>query len=578
MRTFTTVLCLVVLGLVFVPPCAKPQARGKGVAQEERKDNKQAMAATPDALVQMLSDLSFLPPESYRLRMKQAMRQHIFPFDLKPIPQITKQGRYASIRQTELAAYGEKLAAFGKQAKDAGEILWGRIQGTQYERAALRWLYEKLESFGIDDVRHDTFPTAFPQWRPTACDLEIIAAPGFARDESYRFEDALTAFASATTPEGGVTGEIVYVGDGTPADLKGRELSGKIVLLRARTYPSTLMNSARTALPRIATGRYGKPLGVVVWWEIPHAKQVAGRVGAVGGGDDLGKGLPWTSIGNDAGFYLRKLLDRSTEETPVIARLNVQGQEEPPEKRLSGNVYGILPGRPGKYIVVMTHVDGYFYGLHDNGAAVALNLALAKYYASHPEAERAHGIVFLFEGDHEVPGVGGTIPFIERNRKLVSESLLLVLRLEHTGITQTIHLGEVYKPANVARPSTLLITNRSPVLQDIFRRAITDYALSTAQFLFVDPAADEAAFHPPYNDLNAISAGFGTMGPLYHTPMDVERKLVNFKEVEKMARAHAFIIDVLGPYTKEDLERDGAPPPAESVYRSDFFKLYMGNF
>ena len=35
-----------------------------------------------------------------------------------------------------------------------------------------------------------------------------------------------------------------------------------------------------------ATGAYGSPAGVVVWWDVPDTEQVAGRVGAPGGGDD----------------------------------------------------------------------------------------------------------------------------------------------------------------------------------------------------------------------------------------------------------------------------------------------------
>ena len=71
-----------------------------------------------------------------------------------------------------------------------------------------------------------------------------------------------------------------------------------------------------------------------------------------------------------------------------MVRMVVEGRNHPPAELQTGNVYGILPGKSGKYIMMFTHVDGYFYGLHDNGASVAANLALARYYAALPLEQR----------------------------------------------------------------------------------------------------------------------------------------------------------------------------------------------
>jgi hypothetical protein len=549
------------------------------MAEGGATDDKQALARTPKALVELLQNASFLPPQEYEDKMRSQRDAHYYPIGLAQLTQKLDEATdpRRDINAEQMQAYADVLSGIAIQSRKDGEILWGRIQGTKYERQAHDWIYRKLKSFGLEDVRHDKFPSGFPQWRPTTCDLEITAAPGFANQQRYQFKEAITAFVSATTPQGGIEAPMIYVGDGTAAELQGRDISGKIVLLRARTQPSALMNSARTAYSRVVAGEYGVPAGVVVWWDVPRTNQVAGRVGAPGGGDDIGLAAPWTTIGNDAGLYLRKLLDRVTPDEPVMVRLDVQGHMESPEQRMTGNVYAILPGQSSDYIVIPTHVDGYFYGIHDNGASVSLNLALAQHYAQIPAEQRQHGLIFLFQGDHEVPGVGGTLPFVDKHRKMMEENLLLVLRPEHLGLMRPLDESIYIANSNVTDPMMLLVTNRSPVLIDIFKQAAHLYAIPMGDLVYADPAADEAAFHPPFNDLGAISSGWILTGKFYHSTADVDWGAINFKQVEKMARGHAFIIDELFELEKADLHRDGHPAPEKSIYQSNILKMFMGN-
>ncbi|MEP0203574.1 MAG: M28 family peptidase [Halioglobus sp.] len=553
---------------------------GLVLAEEESvPENKQALATSPRALVEMLSDVAFLPPTEYLAKIQKEQGEHAFPIGLKQLPQYLEleDDPRRDIKSAELAEYAEVLAGIAKRSRSDGEILWGRIQGTKYEREAHQWIFDQLQSFGLEDVHHDAFPSQYPQWRPTTCDLVVTNAPSFESGQQFQFQRPITAFVSATTPPGGIEAPMIYVGDGTAAELQGRNLSGKIVLLRGRTQPSALLNSARTAYSRLATGDYGKPAGVVVWWDVPNAEQVAGRVGAPGGGDDIGKALPWTTIGNDDGLYLRKLLDRATTDSPVIVRLEVQGQMESGDQRISGNTYAILPGRSGDYIVIPTHVDGYFYGIHDNGSSVALNLALARHYATIPLEKREHGIIFLFQGDHEVPGVGGTLPFIDRYRDQMEHDLLLVLRPEHLGMIRPMDEGMLVARSNIVDPLMLLVTNRSPLLIEIFMNAAAKYGIAMGDLVYIDPAADEAAFHPPYNDLDAISSGWIQTGKFYHSTADVDWGGVDFDQMEKLARAHAYVIDELSSYTKKDLQQGGMPVPEKSIYQSDLLKILMGN-
>ncbi len=541
----------------------------------------QRMAASPEGLMQVLSEVSFLRPEDYRATFNAEKSATIHAFGIGTVAQAIDEESdpRRDITAAEIEGYLEYLTEISLQSRRDGELLWGRIQGTRYERRASNWAERKLKEFGFEDVRKDRIPARRPLWRLDELELTVTSAPTFGAGESYRFSNALTAYQSATTPAGGIEAELVYVGEGSPSELHGRDLAGKMVLLRSRGLPGSLFHSARTAFSRIAIGTRGRPAGVIVWSDVPNATQVAARVGSVGGGENIGLALPWTVVNNDDGYYLRKLLDRAGPGRAVRVRLNVQGGEEGGDVRYSYNVYGVLPGKSGKYILMLSHVDGFLYGIHCNGGAVSLMLSMARHYARSPREQREHGLIFLFVGDHENPGVGATDRFIETNRQLVEEELLVILRPEKPGMIQELDEGWLTTaPSNQGVPGMLMITNRSPLLTDLFRQAAGNYSIPTGDFIYSDPAADEANFHPPYFDQGVISAGWATGTRYYHSSADGEHDLVSSRELEKMARAYAFIIDELGRYSKADLEAGAVPYSAEnSIYQSDILKLLFGN-
>jgi len=540
----------------------------------------QRMASTPEELIKALGEVSFKTPEEYESVIEKESNAAIGEFDVGYIHQSVNEATDPNndIKASDIDEYLDKLTDFAIQSKNDGELIWGRVQGTKYERNATLWVGEKFREFGIDDIRIDTVPARRPLWYLSELELTITKAPTFTKGETYKFSNALTGYQSATTPKGGVEAEVIYVGEGTPAELQGRDLKDKIVLLRSRGLPGGLFHSARTAYSRIVIGDYGMPKGIIVWPDIPNATQVATRVGSIGGGENLGLALPWTTINNNDGYYLRKLLDRATPKDPVRMRLNVQGEEQGPDKRHSLNLYGVLPGQSGKYILHLAHVDGFLYAQHCNGGGVALTMALAKHLAKIPANKRNHGHIFLMVGDHENPGVGATDKFIEKNRELMENDVLMVLRPEKPGMVQEIDEGWITSKTNVATPPMLMITNRSPLLVELFQEAAQKYSVASSDFYFVDPAADETNFHPPYFDAGIITAGWTSGTRYYHTTADYENDLISPFELEKMARAHAYIVSQLENYTKADIEKGAVPYTAEkSIYQSDLLKLMLGN-
>jgi len=568
--------CLALLGAQWTA-----ELHAQEIKESKSNLSDQRMADSPEALIKVLSEVSFLTPEEMKAKRTREVDALLQPLSVEQTPQILdpRIDPRASIRSEDIGTYLDHLTQISIKSKNDGNLIWGRVQGTRYEREASDYVEAKLTEFGFSDVRKDRIPARRPLWHLEHLEATIISAPGFEPGQSYSFKNALTAYQSATTPKGGVEAEVIFVGEGTPAELSGRSLENKIVLLRSRGLPGGLFHSARTAYSRIAIGDSGKPAGVIVWSDVPNASIVATRVGAIGGGENLGLALPWTVINNQDGYYLRKLLDRATPTQPVRMRLDIQGEEQGSDKRYSYNVYGVLPGQSGKYILHITHIDGFLYAQHCNGGGVAMQMAMAKHYAGLPMEQRRHGLIFLFVGDHENPGVGATDKFVEANRKLMERDILVVLRPEKPGMVQELDEGWISSvPSNVMAPQLLMVTNRSPVLIDLFRRAATLYNIATMDYVYFDPASDETNFHPPYFDAGVISAGWATGTRYYHTTGAYENNLIRPEVLEKQGRAYSFIIDELMKYEKVDLERGGTPYTAEkSIYQSDILKLLLGN-
>ncbi|MGF1718909.1 M28 family metallopeptidase [Vibrio kyushuensis] len=552
----------------------------------DQENKSGSLASTPEQLIKLISDAAFSAPQKYLVRKAAALESSTFTIEQRHLEQRIDADTdpRSSINKEEMIKWTDDLVAISKQSKDDGNILWGRIQGTKYERESLDWAEEKLKSFGIKEVHHDKFPSGQQQWRPTKNELRIVSAPSIDGFEALELTTALTAFESKSTPVEGVEAELIFVGDGTNSELRGRDLEGKIVLLRARVNPGALMSTARVAYSRIASGKWGNPAGVIIWFDIPKVSNIAGRVGAPGGADEIGNAIPWTGINYEDGVYLRKLLDRSDETQPVTAYLNIQGVMDQPEDRMTGNVYGILPGKSEKFIHIMSHMDSYFYGLHDNGVAIAKNMALAKYYASLPQDEREYGLVFMFHGDHEVPGLGGTREYVKKWKQEIDENLLLVIRSEHLGMQAKMDEGVIDGDSNVTMPLLLTLTNQSPALIKILEEAQHLYTLPSSSRAITDPSADEMAFYPPHytppeGKPMPISVGWIQTGLHYHTTADVEQSLISFDAVEKYTRAHAYIIDQVFKITESDLRKNDVPYTAENnIYNSDATILTLGDW
>jgi len=142
------------------------------------------------------------------------------------------------------------------------------------------------------------------------------------------------------------------------------------------------------------------------------------------------KVLDYTEIDLD-----RKLM----KDIPVTLKVNIENTMVDDFK--TGNICGIVKGtiRPDSVIVYTAHYDHlggmgsdtYFPGANDNASGVTQVLALAKYYAAHPQP---YTMAFIFFAGEEA-GLLGSKYFSEHPLiPLTSIRFLVNLDLEGTGI------------------------------------------------------------------------------------------------------------------------------------------------
>jgi hypothetical protein len=87
-----------------------------------------------------------------------------------------------------------------------------------------------------------------PQWFPTAWDFSVTGA-----GQTLKFETLQAVRGAAATPAQGLDLDVVWVGLGNEADFAGRDVRGKLAVIKSYPTPSTSVTR------RGGTARYNAP-------------------------------------------------------------------------------------------------------------------------------------------------------------------------------------------------------------------------------------------------------------------------------------------------------------------------------
>ena len=394
---------------------------------------------------------------------------------------LPNEKQYESIDGKKMLGYVNDLAAISRHYRDSGHPqFWGRVIGSSADTEDAQWLMAKFTQLGLQDVHEEAIDLA-PQWFPQSWDLTATSG-----GKSLKLTTAQPAYTTPGTTGAGLDLEMVYAGLGSEADLIGRDLRGKAVLIfsypmpgswrHTSTQESVITDDGARTLLRLAEQRGAA--AIICSIQLPP---VIGMTGDAGEGNirtqlyPTQTNVPTFSMGMKDGKDLRDMIAHAPSGQPVRLKLRMDVQQVTGLK--TGTVWGKLPGTTEETIYVEAHRDGWFEAATDNASGVATLLGMAEYLAKIPQAQRRRTIIFLGTSGHHNSGTNSAAWLAEHHEELFKKAALLINN-EHTAAAGQELLGEQIRL--VASEAGFLWYgggNQRPKLQEAAYKAFQEFGV-----------------------------------------------------------------------------------------------------
>lgn len=249
-----------------------------------------------------------------------------------------------------------------------------RLSGTPEEERAFDYIADQLSGYGYEVLR---FSNEALIGYPLAASLHILG------DEIVDIPANGYSLSPSTGPEG-VSGELVYVGAGMPADYDGIDVRGKIVLSDGLAMPGKMRAASRAgAIGQIHNnGGHIHEMCISPIWGTPTPETAP-----------LLPDVPSVGILGTDSAKLRERLAAG----PVRVRLVTETfLEWTPITTLTAD----LPGtEEERFVLFSGHLDSWHLGVMDNGTANVTQLEVAR-LLSERKGELRRGIRLAFWSGH----------------------------------------------------------------------------------------------------------------------------------------------------------------------------------
>ncbi|MEO0278152.1 MAG: PKD domain-containing protein [candidate division WOR-3 bacterium] len=283
-------------------------------------------------------------------------------------------------------------------------ITSGIHPGRKGERAA-QFILERLHERGLKRARlekikvHDPFPESYK--------VEVRAENGdIIRDLSAHSFPLLW---TAPTPDEGIEGEMVYLGDGSPSSFQLNRVSGKIALIDEKFIRGYIPSASDATL-------IAKERGAIAVLRLNQVLDSPQQQKGEGSPENLFP-IPVFCLSKSAGDFLRRL---ATSDKPYRVRLQLCAPHEVVD---AFNIVLELPGNGDseEKILIGTHYDTLFTGAIDNNGSVVLMVKLAEYFS---RKERNRTMVFAWCFGHDCDLNSGHYQFGDAHSAELSRAIV----------------------------------------------------------------------------------------------------------------------------------------------------------
>jgi hypothetical protein len=275
---------------------------------------------------------------------------------------------------------------------------------------------------------------------------------------------------SGSTPEGGIVGDLVDAGLGTPAEFNAGGVAGKIAFYQEDMLPTNasifyavatylhdpdmtltpLTDYKRAAISfltpqetaSLGSARDAGAVGAIISYEA-SAENAAGQYTPFLTNPAASQGVPALYVDRATGNMIKAKIALGAR-----ARLELVVEKHPNDT--TDDIIATLPGtNPNEVIVFNTHTDGTSAS-EENGTIGILSLA--RYFGSLPLECRRRTIVVALTPGHFHNGIGGdTDRFIANHPEIIAKSVAS-LTVEHLGQTEWVDDATGFHPTGLVEP------------------------------------------------------------------------------------------------------------------------------
>jgi ABC-type antimicrobial peptide transport system permease subunit len=280
-----------------------------------------------------------------------------------------------ALNMTQLEGYVKTFSSFGT-----------RITGSLGCYRAAQYIYNEFKAFGLAPS-YNNFSVTVP-----VDGGAYVTLPTGVNVTLYPFLPNIVC--PVQTPPGGITGKLIYVGEGEVSDFDGKEVDGSIVLMDMNTEYNWL-----------TAAKYGAKAVIFIEPNDSSTQEFNQKVL------------------DTAAYYFPRLYVKAEDaqklESQEGATVNLVSNMKF-EQVVSSNVIAYLQGRAyaDKYILLTASYDSYSYvpslapGARE-AIGISMLLQLAKFFASHPGSNQYTLVFIAFSGTDE--GVIGSRWFVYQN-------------------------------------------------------------------------------------------------------------------------------------------------------------------
>jgi hypothetical protein len=480
--------------------------------------------------------------KTYGLGLPRDMDKLIPPDSDYPVyPLKPGQEAYADVDGYHLKDIIKQITAISLKSLDSGQQFWGRVLGTPTHLEATEFMAKEWEKLGLKVQRIDYVnPTV---WLPRKWEGGYIAGD--------RKAPLLTLYPdneTVGTPAGGITADAVWLGIGTPADLVGRDVKGKAVIIYSVLLPGGRSQSASVFGANAAAVKAG-------------AAFIINVVGVPGNGQFDPEGaptgptaIPTMTLSQDEGFMLRDMI-ASGQKVQLHLDLTIDHLKD----YKAQYVIATLPGMSDEQDFIMAHSDAMFQGAMDNASGMATAIDIARHYAAMPKEQRPRTMVFFVDPDHHNTEMARDLMAAKYDWSKVA----FILNCEHTSQSQLFMMNQDLEIGNAVNARRWYVSG-SPEFQQLVKSQLKDFNVS----VYTTPESNAGGslggltkYAPAFHIIDHI---------IYHSTLDTP-ELVPAVGLAYSERAFLSIIDKADKMTMAQIHGDkpmpnplGGPPDGKS--------------